>query len=133
CDPKASGRSLEAKQKVAIRDFAHIFLVEKDPKRAFDAYIPGVYTQHNPDALSGREPAIEWLTVVWGTPSMTFTNITAWAGEGIGLIHYRMQAPEAGIHRAIMDRLKFEGTCFVEHWDVIQPIFGNETNPLAFF
>jgi hypothetical protein len=41
CDPKASGHSLEAKQKVAIRDFAHIFLVEKDPKRAFDAYIPG--------------------------------------------------------------------------------------------
>ena len=92
-----------------------------------------VYTQHNPDALSGREPAIEWLTIVWGTPSMTFTNITAWAGEGIGMLHYRMQAPEAGIHRAIMDRLKFEGTCFVEHWDVIQPIYGNETNPLAFF
>ncbi|KAJ3537059.1 hypothetical protein NMY22_g5756 [Coprinellus aureogranulatus] len=115
CDPQASGRGLEARQKAAIRDFGHIFLVEKNPKKAFDAYIPGTYIQHNPDALSGREPAID---VGWrGNRDVALPN----------------EAPEAGIHRAIMDRLRFEGTCFVEHWDVIQPIFGNETNPLAFF
>lgn len=41
CDLKASGRGLEAKQKAAIKDFGHIFLVEKNPKKAFDAYVPG--------------------------------------------------------------------------------------------
>ncbi|KAF6754014.1 hypothetical protein DFP72DRAFT_900187 [Ephemerocybe angulata] len=133
CDPKARGPSLQQRQSAAIRDFAHIFLIEQDPKKAFDAYIPGTYIQHNPDALSGREPAIAFLTELWGTPSLKFSNVTAWAGEGYGLIHYRMRAPDADIHNAIMDRLRFEGTCFVEHWDVIQRINGNETNPLAFF
>ncbi|KAJ2932831.1 hypothetical protein H1R20_g4262, partial [Candolleomyces eurysporus] len=133
CDPNAKGPGLQRRQQAAIKDFAKIFLVEKDAKKAFDAYIPGEYIQHNPDALSGRQPAIDFLTVLWGTPSMVFTNITAWAGEGIGMIHYRMRAPEADIHMAVMDRLRFEGTCFVEHWDVLQRITGNETNPLAFF
>ena len=64
---------------------------------------------------------------------MGFTNITSWAGEGIGMLHYRMRADGAGIHAAVMDRLRFEGTCFVEHWDVIQAITGKETNPGAFF
>jgi predicted SnoaL-like aldol condensation-catalyzing enzyme len=50
---------------------------------------PREYIQHNPEALSGREPAIEFLTELWGRPGMSFTNITAWAGEGIGMLHYR--------------------------------------------
>ena len=41
CNPRERGRDLEAKQRAAIKDFAHIFLVEKDAKKAFDAYIPG--------------------------------------------------------------------------------------------
>ncbi|TFK21514.1 hypothetical protein FA15DRAFT_597777 [Coprinopsis marcescibilis] len=131
CDPKAKGHHLPALQEAAIKDFAHLFLVEKDVKKAFNKYIPGTYIQHNPDALSGRQAAIDFLVVLWASPGMRFANITAWAGEGIGMMHYRMTNNEAD--NAVMDRLRFEGTCFVEHWDVIQRIYGNETNPIAFF
>ena len=38
---KITGSSLLEKQDAAAKDFAHIFLVEKDPKKAWDKYVPG--------------------------------------------------------------------------------------------
>jgi hypothetical protein len=32
---------LQEKQDAAVKDFAHIFIVEKDPKKAWDKYVPG--------------------------------------------------------------------------------------------
>jgi hypothetical protein len=34
---------------------------------------------------------------------------------------------------AIMDRMGFKGTCMNEHWDVRERIYGNSTNPIAYF
>ena len=114
------------------------------------AFTAREYKQHNPDALSGKQAAVDFLIKLWGTPGIGFSNISAWAGEGFGMMHYRygsssqssrervltllrirMKAPE--FDYAVMDRLKFKGTCFDEHWDVLQRIWGNETNPIAFF
>ncbi|KAG2002943.1 hypothetical protein CC2G_003585 [Coprinopsis cinerea AmutBmut pab1-1] len=131
CDPNARGPLLRLRQEAAIKDFAEIFLIEKNPQKVFDKYIPGEYIQHNPDALSGRQPAIDFLKDLWSTPGIRFANISAWAGEGFGMMHYRMTAPD--FDYAVMDRLRFKGTCFNEHWDVLQRIYGNETNPIAFF
>lgn len=41
CDLKAKGPFLQERQDAAAKDFAHIFLVEKDPKKAWDKYVPG--------------------------------------------------------------------------------------------
>lgn len=40
---------------------------------------------------------------------------------------------EGDLDQVVMDRLRFEGTCFVEHWDVAQAVTGNEANPEAWF
>ncbi|KAH6908905.1 hypothetical protein BKA70DRAFT_1479592 [Coprinopsis sp. MPI-PUGE-AT-0042] len=122
CDSKASGPLLRARQEAAIKDFAHIFLIEKDPQKVFDKYVTGEYKQHNPDALSGKQAAVDFLIKLWGTPGIKFANISSWAGEGFGMMHYRMTAPD--FDYAVMDRLKFKGTCFDEHWDVLQRIWG---------
>ncbi|KAJ3537058.1 hypothetical protein NMY22_g5757 [Coprinellus aureogranulatus] len=133
CDPKARGAGLEAKQRSAIHDLAQIMFVQQDVRKAFNTYIPGEYINHNPSAISGREWSLEFLEQMYETPDISVSSLTALAGEGYGILHYRLMAPSAGIDWAIMDRLRFEGTCFVEHWDVVQTIFGNETNPVAFF
>lgn len=41
CDSKASGPLLRLRQEAAIKDFAHIFLIEKDPQKVFDKYVTG--------------------------------------------------------------------------------------------
>jgi hypothetical protein len=39
--PSIKGAALQEKQDAAVKDFAHIFIVEKDPKKAWDKYVPG--------------------------------------------------------------------------------------------
>lgn len=53
------------------------------------------------------------------------------SGDANITCYNRMTAPD--FDYAVMDRLRFKGTCFDEHWDVLQRIWGNETNPIAFF
>jgi len=54
------------------------------------------------------------------------------AGEGFGVLHYRMTVPGM-VDLAIMDRFRFEGDCIVEHWDTSSTITGREPNPIAYF
>ncbi|KAJ2920492.1 hypothetical protein H1R20_g16603, partial [Candolleomyces eurysporus] len=134
CDlnPKIKGPLLQEKQDAAAKDFAHIFLVEKDPKKAWDKYVPGEYIEHNPFGVSGRENAIAFLTGFIQTPGLTISNLTAYGGGGFGHLHFRETLP-GEFDRVVIDRLRFVGTCFVEHWDVAQVVTGEETNPLAWF
>lgn len=90
------------------------------------------YIEHNPFGLSGRENAITFLTGFIQTPGLTIRNLTAYAGGGFGHLHFRETLP-GEFDRVIIDRLRFVGTCFVEHWDVAQDVTGEETNPLAWF
>jgi predicted SnoaL-like aldol condensation-catalyzing enzyme len=49
-----------------------------------------------------------------------------------GMVHYKLALPgQQPI--AIMDLWRFEGTCMVEHWDVIESLPINATNPIALF
>ncbi|KAJ3511059.1 hypothetical protein NLJ89_g4314 [Agrocybe chaxingu] len=122
----------DAEQLEAIKDFANSFLVIKNIQKGFDDWIPGTYINHNPNAQSGRENALNALRPFVSNPSLQFTVAQVFAGQGYGLIHYRARIP-GQLDMAIMDRFRFEGTCIVEHWDVGQTITGREPNPIAFF
>ncbi|TFK16847.1 hypothetical protein FA15DRAFT_739274 [Coprinopsis marcescibilis] len=131
CDPKARGPKLEAKQQEAMAGFAHLFLGKHDVKAAYDRYVPGEYIQHNPFAEQGREFAIDFLSESFADPTVTTTNITVFGGQGYGAMHFKLTTPNTTF--AVVDYLRFKGTCIVEHWDVLQVITGNEPNPIAFF
>ncbi|KAF6764241.1 hypothetical protein DFP72DRAFT_1163252 [Ephemerocybe angulata] len=137
CDFDAAGKypdDIGRLQSLAIKNYAYILFVKKDVKAAFDAFVPGpVYIQHNPNIVSGRDAIIEALTGPWATPDLVFDHIQAWAGEGYGMVHYRTWGGGGAVHLSVMDRMKFQGTCIVEHWDLMQSITGNETNPEAWF
>lgn len=91
------------------------------------------YIQHNPFAPQGREFAIEFLSTSMAQ-GIEASHITAFAGQGYGILHYEMrQLPPRNATFAVVDYFRFEGTCIVEHWDVLQVVTGNEPNPIAFF
>ncbi|KAH6972877.1 hypothetical protein BKA56DRAFT_620247 [Ilyonectria sp. MPI-CAGE-AT-0026] len=110
--------------------FVHKFYVLKEPKAAILENMAVDYIQHNPDALSGRQNAIDYVGPTFEIANFTvartsFSNSTGWA-------HTKMEIPGAPFI-AVVDIFRFEGTCIVEHWDVFLQLPANATNPLALF
>ncbi|TFK21439.1 hypothetical protein FA15DRAFT_688754 [Coprinopsis marcescibilis] len=133
CNPNESGPHLQARQQAALDDFARLYFVERDIDTAFDRWVPGQYIRHNPNAEQGRHTAIPALKALWGNPQMTTSNRSWFAGEGYGMLHFKFRIGAANTNMAVVDKFRFQGTCIVEHWDVMQVITGNEPNPIAFF
>ncbi|KAJ3540220.1 hypothetical protein NMY22_g4395 [Coprinellus aureogranulatus] len=135
CDPNANGQGLGLLQDAAFRDYARIFFDERNAKKAFDKYIPGEYINHVAAApAQGREAAIAGLTALQSNPDMIWDRLTLFTGDGFGLFYYRRYiSGSEEVNFAVMDKMRFKGTCLVEIWNVSQRIFGNETNPIAFF
>ncbi|KJA14154.1 hypothetical protein HYPSUDRAFT_150744 [Hypholoma sublateritium FD-334 SS-4] len=132
CNNRTTGPNLEVKQQAALADFAHLYIDLHDIQTAYDRWVPGEYIQHNPNAPQGREAAIQILSAGFANPEVTSTNATVFGGQGFGAIHFKLTvSPTTSF--AVVDYFRFQGTCIVEHWDVLQQIFGNETNPIAFF
>ncbi|TFK21227.1 hypothetical protein FA15DRAFT_717854 [Coprinopsis marcescibilis] len=131
CDPRARGPDLPQRQQEATAHFATTLLQQHNVQAAFDQYAPGEYIQHNPNAELGRNWTITFLQALFSDPAASTTNLRVFTGQGYGLAHYKLKL--TGRTLAVMDVWRFEGTCVVEHWDVIQGITGNEPNPIAFF
>ncbi|QDS69154.1 hypothetical protein FKW77_010498 [Venturia effusa] len=133
CPPQPATNS---EQTAIFNEFLQTFLVEKDPKTAFMRHVAEKYIQHNPMALSGRQTAIDILATF--IPLSNFTILRTAVQNGIGFVHYKSVTGGGGptggeVTSSIVDILRFEGTCIVEHWDVMGVRTGNETNPLAWF
>ncbi|KAF6759382.1 hypothetical protein DFP72DRAFT_884996 [Ephemerocybe angulata] len=139
CDYNAPKRGLLRKREAAIADYARIILEQRDVQAAFDKYIPGEYIQHSSFfSRSGREHSIEVLIPFYTDPGLSWSNLRTFAsGDGNGVFHYKLNTnggrEKGGETYAVIDIFRFKGTCIVEHWDAVQQIFGNETNPIAFF
>ncbi|KAF8856679.1 hypothetical protein BDZ45DRAFT_745150 [Acephala macrosclerotiorum] len=111
----------EPAQKAIFFEFTTNFYLNKDAKGAF-------IDHHNPYALSGRDIAITFFTAL--TPSINFTIMHAAFYNSTGWVHFRQDQtgvlPTAGV-----DILHMNGSCIVEHWDVLQERPANATNPFA--
>jgi predicted SnoaL-like aldol condensation-catalyzing enzyme len=91
------------------------------------------WINHSPNAEQGRDNAIQRLATFFADPSVAMTPFNIFAGQGYGFVHFKFLLPSINVTFAAWHSFRFEGTCFVEHWDGVQRIFGNETNPIAFF
>ncbi|TFK21217.1 hypothetical protein FA15DRAFT_717800, partial [Coprinopsis marcescibilis] len=88
------------------------------------------YIQHNAIAEQGRAFAIPFLEALFAPPTVS-SYITVFSGQGYVFAHHKLALANATY--AVMDYFRFQGTCLVEHWDVLQEITGDEPNPLAYF
>lgn len=126
-------RDVSSRQRREIfNGYVNTFFVEKDVPKAFQLYVSSTYIQHNPFVASGPAPSLAFLGPIWPSQNITVLR-TALDGQ-FGWIHYRIVGfPGTVRPTAIMDIVRFEGSCVVEHWDVIQELPANATNPLALF
>ncbi len=109
--------------------FVRKFYLNKDVKTAFADHFDRNYTEHNPNASSGwTEDSIGGLASF--IASANFTIIHAGFYNNTGYVHFREDA-DGSPPTAVVDVLKFDGTCVVEHWDVAQAKPTNAPNPLA--
>ncbi|KAF5332194.1 hypothetical protein D9611_008159 [Ephemerocybe angulata] len=138
CDPHASGKGLNERRDAAIAGYADLILNKKDPQTAFDTYVPGDYIQHAPSYPGdGRQVTLNYLVPFFKANQVNFSKLKTYTGDGYAFMRYEVNVPpgEASVdgNFAGVNILRFQGTCFVEHWEILQKITGNETNPHAFF
>lgn len=131
CPPRPA---TNAEQTTIFNEFLQSFLIKKDAKTAFLNHVTENYIQHNPMALSGRQVAIDGL--VNFIPMANFTILRTAVQNNVGFVHYKSVSKgmdgKGEMTSVIVDVLRFEGTCIVEHWDLMGVKTGNETNPLAY-
>ncbi|KAH8896069.1 hypothetical protein GQ53DRAFT_640291 [Thozetella sp. PMI_491] len=97
---------------------------------SLEDFVSRDYIQHNPYILSGRNATIAALGSYFDGANFTFLQILF--DSPYGAVHYKVQFPDSP-PIAYFDMWRFNGTCIEEHWDVIQPLPTNATNPLALF
>lgn len=93
------------------------------------------YRQHSPFAQQGREFAIQVLSDAYAQDAMNITLQRIFSGQGFGIIHSKVDLRITNFTGSFsaVDYFRFRGTCVVEHWDILQQVTGDETNPIAYF
>jgi predicted SnoaL-like aldol condensation-catalyzing enzyme len=104
-----------------ITDFARLFYLERDVRRAFETFVAPGYFQHNPGIPDGRDAAIAALVPMFSDPDFHADLKLILADGDYGVIHlHGYRGGQRG--GAVMDLYRVADGQIVEHWDVIQPI-----------
>ncbi|RSL40698.1 hypothetical protein CEP53_013214 [Fusarium sp. AF-6] len=128
--PYCPPRPVTTAQKRAIFDeFVDKLYVERNGTRALLDHTPEDYIQHNPFVLSGRDNGIEGLSFV-SPDTVNFTIARRGVDGTLAFIHTRLDRVNETQPTAAIDLFRFEGSCLVEHWDVLQEVPENAVNPL---
>ncbi|KAI9707029.1 MAG: hypothetical protein M1820_004617 [Bogoriella megaspora] len=117
-------------QRAAFYEIVNEFYVEQLFNQTFNDFVSDEYIQHNPFTLGGRNNGIISVNNLFHNASFTILHVIF--DSPFGVIHYRWDQPGQA-PTAITDIWRFNGSCVEEHWDVIQALPANATNPLALF
>lgn len=105
-------------QTAIFREFIHKFYINRDVPSAFGDHFDRGIIEHNPNALSGwNETSIGGLAGFIATTNFTILN--SGFSDNRGYVHFREERADA-LPTAVVDVLRFNGSCIVEHWDVAQ-------------
>jgi predicted SnoaL-like aldol condensation-catalyzing enzyme len=132
CPPRPASPEQQAK---IFFQFVDTFVNKNDFVTALSNHVADTYIQHNPAALSGREQTLGFFKNMpkGKTPSRGVKNTIINQGftNNVGFVHYKMEMPGSPRPKAVVDLFRMDGTCVMEHWDVIQERPDNPKNPLA--
>ncbi|KAF2670475.1 hypothetical protein BT63DRAFT_439506 [Microthyrium microscopicum] len=128
CPPQSA---TPAEQTTIFNEFINTFINKGAVIKALEVHAADTYIQHNPSALSGKEATINFFKSMPPGAKTTREIINqGFGGNNTGFVHYKMQRGE-GKWTAVVDVYRMEGTCVVEHWDVMQEKPAGAKNPLA--
>lgn len=127
CPPRHASN---IQQRAILDNWVQEFLIEKNMSRAFLDHVTEDYISHNPFARRGRQNAIDYLETYF--PLSNYTVMHVAVSDSTGWVHYK-QTTAGQPDKAIVDIFRMNGTCIMEHWDVIESMPANATNPIALF
>ncbi|UKZ54324.1 hypothetical protein TrVGV298_008132 [Trichoderma virens] len=114
CDPS---RPITGSQMRSIfNTFVDQFYFKRDFQGAMKKFVSSNLIQHNPQIANGSQAQVEVVTSILANYDGPEFEL---AGTGL---------PITGV----ADIYRFEGSCMVEHWDVIEGLPPNSTNPMPF-
>lgn len=135
--PNCPSRQVTSDEQLIIfKDFVKLFYVTKDIPTAFQMHVAESYIQHNPNFKSGREIAQDGLSKYIPPLNVTVAKISLSDNTGWVMAKQVTKAQEAegkGMYTVVVDVFRMEGSCVVEHWDVVQPKPAGASNPLVMF
>ncbi|KAF4536870.1 snoal-like polyketide cyclase family protein [Lasiodiplodia theobromae] len=117
-------------QRAVFTDFINMIYKGGNVTEAYLTYVSEDYIQHNPSVLSGRQNAIDAVQGFIDTGA-TFDVMHTAFDDGYGYVFSRVDFGGTAQPAAVVDVLRLNGSCIVEHWDVMQVKPANATNPLA--
>jgi predicted SnoaL-like aldol condensation-catalyzing enzyme len=114
-----------------FKAFVHDFYVAKDIPKAFQTHVAENYIQHNPSFKSGRQVAQDGLSKFIPTLNITVAKISL--SNNTGWVFAKQETAGKPGYTAVVDLFRMDGSCVVEHWDVVQARPATPSNPLAMF
>jgi len=132
CPPRPASPEF---QRAALYEFLSEYFFETGGiVSAFDNFISASYIQHSPNEPPyGRNGSL--AEILSAGDSFTGVNVTilkVMFDSPFGMVHWRLGVPGQEPF-AFVDMWRFDGTCMVEHWDVVEQLTANDTNPIALF
>jgi predicted SnoaL-like aldol condensation-catalyzing enzyme len=133
CSPNHSASGWE------IRDIFNQYVDEWVHQRNFSAaaekYLSPDLIQHNPQIANGSAAMVAAVIPIlanYDGPDFSLVVVDEKKGLAVTLNRY-VGKPGTGLPFAgVADFYRFDGTCIVEHWDVIESLPANSTNPDPF-
>ena len=116
-----------------ITEFARLFYVEREVKRAFETFVVPDYIQHNPGIADGREAAVEALAPMFADRVKSFTIKRILIDGDMAVIHVPVRPTPDSRGASVFDMYRLENGKIVEHWDAIQLVPGKSANPHPMF
>lgn len=117
-------------QQAVFSDFVQTFYIEGNITKALNDFVSEDYIQHNPFVSSGRAAALKVLPSAFANTTINVVHVLF--QDNIGAVHYKVIQSGSPV-TAYADFYRLNGTCVAEHWDVIEALPANATNPSALF
>ncbi|EOD52807.1 snoal-like polyketide cyclase family protein [Neofusicoccum parvum] len=127
CPPRPAS---VAEQRFVFEQFVDLVFNQGKPTQAYLTYVSEDYIQHNPSVLSGRNISIAAFEEIVASGT-TFEPLMTGFDANHGFVYSRVNFANAERPSAVADILRMNGSCIVEHWDVIQEMPENPVNPIA--
>jgi predicted SnoaL-like aldol condensation-catalyzing enzyme len=118
-----------------FNDFVKQFYIQRDFAGAADKYIASNLIQHNPQIANGRDAEVAAVNnILPKYDGPTFELVLVDEQRGYGIVFNRfIGKPGTGLPlTVVVDIYRFDGCCMVEHWDAIEALPANSTNPDPF-
>jgi predicted SnoaL-like aldol condensation-catalyzing enzyme len=121
----AHAESREQRNKNIVVGFYTKAFVDKEPRKAAEAYISeSVYIQHNPHVADGRKAFIDFFEPYFAShPELLPSEIKRVMADGdLVMLHVHSRRTLSDRGYAVVDIFRVDGDKIVEHWDVMQPV-----------